>query len=99
MHWHQVELRHGLVILAVGLAAGVAAIFAGYAEKLALNAQARQYDRMRALFERAYELLPSTIAPESFRRAQALFAELGAEAMKETAGWVEIYRQRPIRPP
>jgi hypothetical protein len=54
---------------------------------------------MRALFERAYELLPSTIAPESFRRAQALFAELGAEAMKETAGWVEIYRQRPIRPP
>jgi len=99
LHWHHHELRHGLVIFTVGLSAGVAAIFAGYAEKLALNAQARQYDRMRALFERAYELLPESVEGESFRRAQALFAELGAEAMKETAGWVEIYRQRPIRPP
>jgi hypothetical protein len=97
--WHHGELRHGLVIFAAGLSAGLAAIFAGYAEKLALSAQARQYDRMRALFERAYELLPESVEGDSFRRAQALFAELGAEAMKETAGWVEIYRQRPIRPP
>jgi hypothetical protein len=99
LNWHHDELRHGLVIFVVGLSAGIAAIFAGYAEKLALNAQARQYDRMRALFERAYELLPETVDEERFRRTQALFAELGAEAMKETAGWVEIYRQRPIRPP
>jgi hypothetical protein len=98
-HWHHGELGHDLVVLVVGLSGGLAAIFAGYAEKLALNAQARQYDRMRALFERAYELLPESVEGESFRRAQALFAELGAEAMKETAGWVEIYRQRPIRPP
>jgi hypothetical protein len=98
-HWHHGELRHGLVIVAVGLSAGVAAIFAGFAEKLALSAQARQYDRMRALFERARVLLPEHVEGDSFRRAQALFAELGAEAMKETAGWVEIYRQRPIRPP
>jgi hypothetical protein len=98
-HWYHLELRHGLVIFIIGLSAGVAAIFAGYAEKLALNAQARQYDRMRALFERAYELLPEKVEGESFRRAQALFAELGAEAMKENAAWVEIYRQRPIRPP
>jgi hypothetical protein len=60
-HWHHGEPRHGLVIVAVGLSAGVAAIFAGFAEKLALNAQARQYDRMRALFERAYELLPESV--------------------------------------
>jgi hypothetical protein len=98
-HWHHGELRHGFVILAVGLSAGVAAIWAGYAEKLALNAQARQYDRMRALFERAEKILPGTVDAETFPRTQALFAELGAEAMKETAGWVEIYRQRPIRPP
>jgi hypothetical protein len=98
-HWHHGELRHGLVIFAVGLSAGIAAICAGYAEKLALNAQARQYDRMRALFERADRILPNAVDEETFPRTQALFAELGAEAMKETAGWVEIYRQRPIRPP
>jgi hypothetical protein len=98
-HWHHGQLGHDLIVLAVGLSAGIAAICAGYAEKLALNAQARQYDRMRALFERAEKILPSSVDERTFPRTQALFAELGAEAMKETAGWVEIYRQRPIRPP
>lgn len=98
-HWHHGELRHGIAIFTAGLSAGIAAVFAGYSEKLALNAQARQYDRMRALFERAYEILPESIKPDNFRHMQALYAELGAEAMKENAEWVAIYRQRPIRPP
>jgi hypothetical protein len=98
-HWHHEELPYGIVVFAIGLSAGIAAIFAGYSEKRALNAQARQYDRMRALFERAYDLLPEKADPANFRQMQALFAELGAEAMKENAEWVAIYRQRPIRPP
>jgi hypothetical protein len=97
--WHHGELPYGIAIFGIGLSAAIAAIFAGYSEKLALNAQARQYDRMRALFERAYDLLPEKVAPADFRQMQALFAELGAEAMKENAEWVAIYRQRPIRPP
>jgi hypothetical protein len=53
---------------------------------------------MRALFARAHEILQSS-PPVAFRHIQALYGELGAEAMKETAEWVAIYRQRPIRPP
>jgi hypothetical protein len=97
-HWEHLEPRHRILIFLVGLLPGVAAVFAGYAERLALEAQARQYDRMRALFARAHEILQSH-PPVKFRLIQALYGELGAEAMKENAEWVAIYRQRPIRPP
>jgi hypothetical protein len=96
--WNHDDWRHRLFIFLIGLLPGVAAGFAGYAERLALEAQARQYDRMRALFARAHEILQSH-PPVAFRHIQALYGELGAEAMKENAEWVAIYRQRPIRPP
>jgi hypothetical protein len=89
---------HRIGIFFIGFLPGIAAVWAGYAERLALEAQARQYDRMRTLFARAHDLLQSGQA-ESFRQVQALYGELGAEAMKESAEWVAIYRQRPLRPP
>jgi hypothetical protein len=98
LHWDHVDYRHRAGIFFIGLLPGLAAVFAGYSERLALEAQARQYDRMRALFARAHEILQSQ-PPVEFRHIQALYGELGAEAMKETAEWVAIYRQRPIRPP
>jgi hypothetical protein len=93
-HW-----RHRFLIFAIGILPGVAAVWVGYTEQLALKAQARQYDRMRTLFERAYELLPEKLSDTTPADAQAIYAELGSEAMKEHAEWVAIYRQRPIRPP
>lgn len=98
LHWDYLEWRHRWLIFLIGLLPGVAAVLAGYAERLALEAQARQYDRMRALFARAHEILQSNPSVP-FRQIQALYGELGAEAMKETAEWVAVYRQRPIRPP
>jgi hypothetical protein len=74
---------------------GVAAVLVGYAEQLAFKAQARQYDRMRQLFERALELLPE---PPGEVDGDVL-SELGKEALSENAEWVAIYRQRPIRAP
>jgi hypothetical protein len=101
-HWHvldlNISLQHHVLIIVVGLLPGVAAVLTGYAERLALKAQARQYDRMRALFERAYELLPAEIDDHATEPAHRLYQELGMEAMKENAEWVAIYRQRPIEP-
>jgi hypothetical protein len=94
-HWQQLE--HGLIIF-IGLLPGVAAAWTGYSERLAFKAQARQYDRMRMLFERAYDLLPTDIDDQSKALARALYRELGMEAMRENAEWVAIYRQRPIQP-
>jgi hypothetical protein len=101
VHWRiadlELDLRH-VILIAVGLLPGIAAVLAGYSERLAFKAQARQYDRMRALFERAYELLPSEIDEKDVALTRALYQELGMEAMKEHAEWVAIYRQRPIEP-
>ena len=94
--WQPLNLRDVSLIF-IGLLPGVAAVMTGYAERLALKAQARQYDRMRMLFERAGDLL-AQIDAQREPLAQALYAELGIEAMKETSEWVAIYRQRPIQP-
>ena len=95
--WNGFDVKHAVVIV-VGLLPGAAAAWAGYAERLALKAQARQYDRMRMLFERAYDLLPEKIGDETASLTRALYHELGVEAMRENAEWVAIYRQRPIQP-
>jgi hypothetical protein len=86
------------IVLSLGILPGIAAVLTGYAERLAFNAQARQYDRMRMLFERACNLLPHEMDEETMPLAYALYHELGVEAMRENAEWVAIYRQRPIRP-
>ena len=95
--WLAFDLRF-FVLVFTGLMPGLAAALTGYSERLALDAQARQYDRMRELYERAYELLPETIDPATAELARALYRELGIEAMKENAEWVSVYRQRPIQP-
>lgn len=89
---------HTVVLLVIGLLPGMAAALTGYSERLALQAQARQYDRMRELFERAYELLPERIDVTTASLVRAVYRELGIEAMRENAEWVAIYRQRPIQP-
>jgi hypothetical protein len=95
---HDSTVRTVLLVLS-GLLPGFASIMNEYSERLALAAQARQYDRMRTLFERACELLPETIDAATAPLAQAVYVELGQEAMTENADWVSIYRQRPIQPP
>jgi hypothetical protein len=86
------------LLIVIGLLPGLAAALTAYSERLALKAQARQYDRMRVLFERAYELLPEKIDPATAPLVRAVYRELGIEAMRENAEWVAVYRQRPIQP-
>jgi hypothetical protein len=50
------------------------------------------------LFERAYHLLPLEIDDANASVAHALYHELGMEAMRESAEWVAIYRERPLQP-
>jgi hypothetical protein len=97
--WHHGGTPHHALVFLIGILSGGAAALAGHTEQLALKAQARQYDRMRALFERAYMVLPGKFADITPPLAQAILVEIGSEAMKENAEWVAIYRQRPIRAP
>jgi hypothetical protein len=95
--WGGIDLQHAIFVI-VGLLPGVAAAMTGYGERLAFKAHARQYDRMRMLFQRADDLLPGEIDSNTTVLAQALYYELGVESMRENAEWVAIYRQRPIQP-
>jgi hypothetical protein len=89
---------HKFFLIIIGILPGLAAALTGYSERLAMKAQARQYDRMRTLFGRAYDLLSETVDADSAPLVRSLYYELGTEAMKENAEWVAIYRQRPIQP-
>jgi hypothetical protein len=89
---------HDIFLIASGILPGFAATLTSYSERLALTAQARQYDRMRMLFRRAYDLLPGALDESTEHYVRSLYRDLGIEAMKESADWVAIYRQRPIRP-
>jgi hypothetical protein len=86
-----------LLLIASGLLPGIAAALTGYSERLAYAAQANQYDRMRLLFKRAHDLLPEQFSEDMQPAAWLVFRQLGMEAMKESADWVSIYRQRPIK--
>ena len=89
---------HEVFLIATGILPGIAAFLTGYSERLALTAQARQYDRMRMLFKRAYDLLPERLDTDTAQYVWSLYRELGIEAMRESADWVSIYQQRPIQP-
>jgi hypothetical protein len=89
---------HEVFLIATGILPGIAAFLTGYSERLALTAQARQYDRMRMLFKRACDLLPERLDTDTAQYVWSLYRELGIEAMKESADWVSIYQQRPIQP-
>ena len=62
---------------------GLAAVLAGYTEKLAHHAHARQYDRMRMLIAQALALVDRALDTARQRPAgdpaevEALFVELG----------------------
>jgi hypothetical protein len=88
-----------ILLIASGLLPGIGSIMNEYSERLALAARARQYDRMRMLFERACDLLPERLEQANAALTRAVYLELGQEAMRESAEWVSIYRQRPIQPP
>src|SRR5262249_23666438 len=79
--WHHERWLHRAAIFLIGFLPSLAAVWTGYVERLAFKAQARQYDRMRVLFQRAQDLLKSSPAGD-FPRIRVLYAELGKEAME-----------------
>jgi hypothetical protein len=93
------EPIHDLFLFAMGILPGIAAIFVGYSEKLAFDAQARQYDRMAEVFGQADAILPPTLDAANINLVRDTVRELGVEVMRDNAEWVSTYRQRPISLP
>jgi hypothetical protein len=87
---------HDLLLFAIGILPGVAAILVAYSAKLAFHGLARHCARMTELFARALAILPATLEESDLAPVRAAVRELGAEAMRDAAGWVAMDRARSI---
>ena len=108
-----VSWSHGLIIL-MGLTPAIAAAMGGYAERMAIAAQARRYGWMAALYARAQQGLeealglrikestteqPKPSEHDKVEGATELVLELGREALEENGDWVMMHRERPPEAP
>ncbi len=77
-------------MLIMGLAAVAAALIYTYADTMALSDEAKQYERMGAIFSTA--LSKENAEP-------GLLDALGKEALAENGEWVLMHRERPVEMP
>ena len=91
------QISKTLLVLAIALLAGGGAALQGYADKRALEAQARRYARMRGIFQSALRMLERP--GQDAARSREVLRELGKEALVENADWVMLHRDRPLEAP
>jgi len=93
------ELFRDLLMVVIVVFPGAAATLDGYSEKLAFAEQAKQYQRMRDLFEGAANQLTQSLQEGSHDQAHRVIQELGEEALAENGDWVLIHRERDVEVP
>ncbi|HXD30972.1 MAG TPA: hypothetical protein VN643_07645 [Pyrinomonadaceae bacterium] len=85
--------RHSLIVI-MGITPAIAAAIGGYAEKMAYSAQAKRYDWMNSLYDRAAVQLAKLMEQQDAQGARQLIFDLGKEALEENGDWVMIHRER-----
>jgi hypothetical protein len=86
------EPARALLLFAIPVLPAVAAAVAGCTGTRAFHALARQHERMAALFARALAILPPAFDGTNADLVRDAVRTIGAEAMHETAAWVETCR-------
>jgi len=88
------QLKHWSAALAA-LGATFAALVANYAEKRSFALNARRFDRMFVVFDRA-RLRINAVLRGGPGSVPAIVGEIGREALVEQADWLLIRRDRPV---
>jgi hypothetical protein len=87
---------HALLLFAITMLPGMAAVLAGYAAALGFNTTVQRHDRMVDVFGRALTILPPALDAENADLVRDVVRDVGAEAMRETASWLSTSRPRRI---
>jgi hypothetical protein len=87
---------HSWFMVIVGFLPALAAVFEGYAEKMAFLAQARRYAWMRNLFTKAANRMVGLKNCRNWADLNRAIFELGKEALEENGDWVLLHRERPL---
>jgi hypothetical protein len=98
-------LTYPILVFVIALLPGLAALMLGYSAQMVFKAQSKQCAQTAFLFERALEMLPEphhsgrksimsgVLEPELAAHCQAVLAELGTAAMRDSADWVALHRE------
>lgn len=79
--------------IAIGAARSV------YVEKKGFNEEAKQFQRMRDLFERGSKVMADCLEKDDLNGAERLLVELGREALTENGDWLLLRRSKPMEVP
>lgn len=93
------SVHHRWLVVLMGFTPAIAAAFAGYAEKIAIAAEARQFARMVDIFMLAARQLTLLMQHAEYDRARQVLIEIGKEALEENGQWVMLHRERPLEVP
>ncbi|MBE9562450.1 MAG: hypothetical protein IMF12_06270, partial [Proteobacteria bacterium] len=89
---------HNILILLIALFPATGALLHHYVEKIAIEEEVKQYQRMADLFSIAHQKLEeiSSGSQSNYTSEQILF-EVGTEVLKEDGEWVLMHRKSPLK--
>jgi hypothetical protein len=93
------EWLHGSPFIVIELLLAAGALLHHYNERMAYSQHAKQYRRMRVIFDHALELIGNALQSGDYRSAHTCLLNLGKEALTENGDWVLIHRERPLELP
>lgn len=86
-----------LVLIDTFIAIGAAR--AVYVEKKGFNEEAKQFQRMKDLFQKGSNVMIECLKKDDLKGAEKLVIELGKEALTENGDWLLLRRSKPMEVP
>lgn len=86
-----------LVLIDTFIATGAAR--AVYVEKKGFNEEAKQFQRMKDLFQKGNNVMIECLKKDDLKGAEKLVIELGKEALTENGDWLILRRSKPMEAP
>lgn len=93
---HATHDKEWLLILLVEMALAGGALILHYIEQMAYAEHAKQYRRMLATFDYAFELADREFKSGNYAKVRHYLWSLGKEALAENGDWVLLHRERPL---